>query len=436
MIFNERALELLNTPHVNVLITGKAGTGKSTLIRHWLNSTAPTNTIVAAPTGIAALNVGGITLHKLIHARGDATVEEASATGKQYSRDPLYKTLEVLVIDEISMVRADLLDSVNAFLQSARRNTKPFGGIKVVMVGDLAQLPPVVTPMDKKIFTEIYDGPWFFHSAIMQNLMQGQQLAVVNLQTVYRQSDPTVINILNDLRHEGGTPNALQAINNHVGHPHDPHTIILSATNKNADAINNTRLAKLEGPERTFTARMKGEWNKTLQPAPQTLTLRVGARVMTTTNDTAGYYANGSMGTVLAIYNDSIEVELDSGHVVEIGKYTWQITIKQVVRDETGASRIVSQPIGSYTQIPVVLGWAITIHKSQGKTFDALHIELPKYNLFATGQAYVAFSRASSFTHMTLNRPLRPADVIVDHSVDDFMSKAERLQPTVQTTLF
>lgn len=436
MEFDAKALEYLNNPHLNVFLTGKAGTGKSTLIRHWLKTSAPENTIVTAPTGIAALNVDGITLHKLIHARGDATVEDAKAKGRQFRSDPLYRALEVLVIDEISMVRADLMDSVDVFLQSARGNKKPFGGVKVVMVGDLAQLPPVVTPLEKKIFTEVYDGPWFFHSGVVKELIRKEQLAFVNLEHVYRQEDPQLVNILNDLRHDGGSIQALHAINAHVGNPTDKHTIILAATNKTADAINNQRLHAIQAPEQTYTATIKGQWNKTLEPAPKVVTLREGARVMMTTNDPAGLYANGSMGTVTMVAPDYIEVQLDSGPLVEVGYYTWQITVKQVVRDEHGVSHIISQPVGSYRQIPVVLGWAITIHKSQGKTFDALHVQLPNYNLFATGQAYVAFSRASSFDHLTLNRPLRAEDVMVDERVDAFMRLAERWRPHIQEALF
>lgn len=439
--FEPAALDMLAHGPQVVFLTGKAGTGKSTLVNHWLANHAPANTLTLAPTGIAALNLtGGETIHRFMHARPGITVEQAKAGGSKRRRDPLYSALDALVVDEVSMVRADLMDCLDAFLRAARGSRRPFGGLRMVLVGDLMQLPPVVARGEAAAFSgDPWTGPWFFDSAAIRRAIDDGAFASCSLERVHRQSDPVFVDALNAIRVGDSSPAVLDVVDARAGAAYDPDAmddaVTLAATNARADQVNALRLGSLGWSGSLWNASIQGEWSRSLRPAPEHLDVRAGERVMMVANEPSGLYANGSMGTVDGFEDGLPVVRLDDGPVVAVGPHDWQVTAARAVTDpDTGERRLETYVVGSYRQLPLKPGWAVTVHKSQGQTFDRVHLELPPTPLFADGQAYVALSRVRSLAGLTMNRPLTPRDIRANREALAFLSDPH--EPSGQAALF
>ncbi|MGP5605631.1 AAA family ATPase [Corynebacterium casei] len=397
----------------NVLISGKAGTGKSTLLRTFLDSVEEKNVLVTAPTGVAALNVGGFTIHKAFGFRPGMYPDDLKSGGKYHASSAtakLLQTVEILVVDEISMVRADLFDMINLALQRLRKDTRPFGGVQLVLVGDLLQLPPVVTDDESRLFTEHWDSPYFFSAHCYDEVA----LSNINLTTVWRQSDEEFIEILNQVREGSVSDAALDRLNKQVDKdfqaPDD--WVTVSSRRKGVDKINRERLEALESEKFLSVAVRSGDTDRTSFSGSDELHYAVGARVMTVINDPLERFVNGSFGTILKAEKDTITVQLDhNDEVVELSHHVWEI--KRPTVTDTG---IGSEIIGSVTQFPVILAWAITIHKSQGKTIPKLFINLAG-GTATDGQFYVALSRGVSLDNLRLSAPVEPRHIRANNSL-------------------
>lgn len=432
----QQALDLLEDSNEHLFITGKAGTGKSTLL-DLHRSRAPANMVVLAPTGVAALNVLGQTIHSFFAIRPGITPEKAAADGARAGRDKenKFKHLETLVIDEVSMVRAELMDCVDLFLQNARRRPEPFGGVRMVLFGDLYQLPPVVRPEDREYFSTVYPSPFFFDSRAMRR--EEFSLRVLELDRVYRQHEEDFIELLNAIRDKSVTRDQLLRINQRV----DPArtrpergAVYLTTTNDLADAINHQELAALPGEAWTFTASDRGEFPESWLPTTRELTLKIGAQVMFLNNDADRRWVNGTLGEVLDFEiideTTAVLVRQENGDEDWVTPHTWEMYRSFYDKDE---KRLEQESVGAYTQMPLRLAWAVTIHKAQGKTFSRVVIDFGR-GAFASGQAYVALSRCRTFQGITLKKPLKPSDVRIDFRVSRFLTepqyaKAERETP-------
>lgn len=423
----DEALLLMQLGGPFTFITGRAGTGKSTLLKYF-RETSQLIAPVLAPTGVAALNVNGETIHRFFGFTPGITVKEARKKGNS-PRDPnLYRHADLLVIDEISMVRADLMDSMDAFLQEVRRDKRPFGGLRIVAIGDLYQLPPVVTSSERDAFSQLYASPYFFASHVMKKLLAANEVACVELEKVFRQSDESFISLLNAVRDRRVTPDDYHRLNQRVHAIPPDDAIMLTAINASAEELNQVRLDELPGDATVFHGRLSGEFPDRDVPADGELRLKVGARVMCVANDQEGRFVNGSLGWVEALGDDpekpdenaerAVIVRLDDGGTVSIPSYTW--TVYRSIYDRETKS-LDQEKIGSFTQIPLRLAWAVTIHKSQGKTFDHVVINLGT-GAFAAGQTYVALSRCRSLEGVALVKPIKPQDIRLDTSIVKFMT--------------
>lgn len=417
-----RALALLEKGERHLFITGKAGTGKSTLLEHFRANTSGTP-VILAPTGVAALNVGGETVHRFFRFRIDVTPEGVRASRRKPRNAALYRSLTSVVIDEASMLRADLLDCVDAFLRRhGPRPKRPFGGVQMVFVGDLYQLPPVVTRDEREIFRTLYETPYFFSA----RAFDGLRIEVVELEKVYRQRDASFVELLNRVRNRTAGREDIGRLNERLDPgfepPDDLFCVTLTTTNANADGINAARLEALPGPLRTSHADVSGDFDRKHYPAATALSFKEGAQVMMLNNDSDGRWVNGSVGAVESAGpwesgGGRVLVRLrDGGNVVEVGPHTWE-----VIRFVLDGGAIVPEPVGRFTQLPFRLAWAVTIHKSQGKTFDRVVIDLER-GAFATGQTYVALSRCTSFEGIVLRRPVRPGDILTDARIHGFLA--------------
>src|SRR3989338_7123138 len=419
----KEALQLLEHSSQNLFITGRAGTGKSTLLEYFRGQTKK-NLAVLAPTGWPAINVRGQTIHSFFGFKPDITIEKAKAVHVRAEKRELYKKLDVLIIDEISMVRADLLDCVDAFLrQNGKQRRKPFGGIRVVFLGDLYQLPPVVTREETELFQSQYQSPYFFDARSMVEF----PLTIVELETIYRQSDPNFISLLNAVRSGIIDEDQLEKLNSR----HDPFFVTpvnqfylrLTTTNAKAEMINQQEIEQSWGEINVFDGITTGQFDNRSLPAPAGLQLKVGAQVMLVSNDRARRWVNGTMGKIEKIsesagFNKIIFVRLDSGEIVEVTPFTWEM-FRFVLREDNG--RVDSQSVVIYTQYPLILAWAVTIHKAQGKTFDRVIVDFDR-GTFAHGQAYVALSRVTSLTGLVLTQPVQSRHLILDRRVVDFLN--------------
>jgi len=415
------ALDLIEKTKTSLFLTGKAGTGKSTLLSLFKTTTRKKMAILA-PTGVAALNVQGQTIHSFFgFPPRIITPQEVGSKTTRKDLLRLYKSLDVLIIDEISMVRADILDGIDIFLRRNRENFKPFGGVQMIFVGDLFQLPPVVKndPVERAYFTDYYDSPYFFSAKVMQE--PDFEMEHLELRKVYRQDSRHFLRLLEAVRLNTVDFDDLEDLNERYtpNFPSTPGYITLCARNATADRINRAELSHLTTPVHTYTAEVKGMFDPALYPTEAEMTLRQGAQVMFIKNDPERAFVNGTIGVIEEINDDNIAVKVTDHNgkstLVDVVKHDWEI-----LRYKANTSgSIEAEPIGSFRQYPLKLAWAITIHKSQGKTFDKVLLDLGG-GAFEHGQLYVALSRCRTLEGIVLRQPIRMNDIITDERIAEY----------------
>lgn len=407
-------LELLERNTSSIFVTGKAGTGKSTLLKTF-RSTTKRNVVVVAPTGIAAINAQGQTIHSFFRFPPELITRDKIV--KETYRKKLINQLDLLIIDEISMVRADLLDGIDLYLRVNRGNELPFGGVQVAFFGDLFQLPPVVNERSNEGFANIYESPYFFSAHVFNNPVFDFQK--FELTKIYRQKDEDFKSILNRVREGIVSTDDLERLNDRVLEPAfdlDAPVITLTTTNSIASAINQKCLAEINGETFSFKSKTFGSFDRNNFPTEEELKLKVGAQVMMIKNDKNKRWVNGSLAKIADLEPGRIWVEIN-GETHEIAREAWDI-LNYNFNTKTG--KVEPEIRASFSQFPIKLAWAVTIHKSQGQTFEQAVIDLGK-GTFAHGQAYVALSRCTSLEGLYLKRPLREEDLIVDERVRGFM---------------
>ncbi len=416
--FNEqfsRALHLLQHGTRNVFVTGKAGTGKSTLLRYFRAHTDK-KIVVLAPTGVAAINVGGETIHSFFRFKPGTTPEKARRRAARRDGE-VYKALDAIVIDEASMVRADLLDCVDAFMRANGKDpSSPFGGAQLILFGDLYQLPPVVTAQERELFRTYYGGPYFFDARVFA----AAGLEYIELEKIYRQKDQGFIDILNAIRNNSVTAAQLAALNARVGADVESAArgavVRLLTTNADAADVNNEKLRAIDGRAHVYKAEISGEFSRDSYPADEELHLKAGAQVMLLNNDPDGRWVNGTMARVADIMKgpdgaeDVVHVALPDGSLEPVEPHAWELFHFKYDAEE---KKIKSETAGTFRQYPLKLAWGVTIHKSQGKTFSRVVLDLGR-RAFAAGQTYVALSRCTGLEGLALARPVRPSDVMTD----------------------
>lgn len=416
------ALELLEKTDKNLFITGKAGTGKSTLLQYFRNTTKK-NVAILAPTGVAALNIKGQTIHSFFGFKPGITVDSVRKLTAR--KADMYKNTDVIIIDEISMVRADLLDCIDTFLKyNGKDGSLPFGGMRMIFIGDLYQLPPIVTYNEKKMFKQHYKSEYFFEADAFSNF----PAEFVELDRHYRHSDARFIKLLNAVRNNTAESGDLSAINQRLDPSFNPGAsegyITLVPANRLADELNSAALERLKGRQHTFFARLEGDFSERSVPADEELNVKPGAQIMLLNNDKYDRWVNGSVGSVTSINKDAdgadyISVKLLEGSEVKVEKHTWEMF--KMSYDQT-SRRLVPEVIGRFTQYPMMLAWAVTIHKSQGKTFDKVIIDIGS-GIFATGQLYVALSRCRTLEGIVLKKKLEKKHIFTDWRVIKFLTR-------------
>lgn len=414
-----RALAAIEAKAPLIMVLGGAGTGKTTFL-HELRKAPRGRQVVLAPTGVAALQAGGQTIHSFFGIPPRLQNPDEVKPRAQVRR--LLKKLDRVVIDEISMVRADLLDAVDISLRIARDNSEPFGGVQMVLVGDFLQLPPVVPYAEQEMLGRMgYEGPFAFHA----KALDGREVTGVPFTFVHRQTDRAFIAMLDALRRGRGAREAAEALNEACVRPHrdGAQPVLLTPTNARADAYNARGLAALPDEGREFGGLLKGEFGLEGDrlPVAEKLVLKRGARVMALRNDPARRWVNGSVGTVTGLGPHSALVKLDAGPSVEIEAFTWERI--RYGWDEPGG-RLEAQVVGTYTQLPLAPAWALTMHKAQGLTLTDVRIDFAD-GAFAPGQAYVALSRARTLEGLSLVRAITGRDVRVDRRVAEFVERFE-----------
>ena len=409
----KEVMDIVENTDKSAIVTGPAGVGKSTLLEYIRDHTKK-RVIVLAPTGLAALNVEGQTLHSFF--RFPPKIIDTHEMKQVFNG--IYKLADVIIIDEISMVRADLLDGIDVFMRlNGRDPKKPFGGVRMFFFGDLYQLPPVVENQDGPVLNKIYSSPYFFDSKVMRSF----PIEVINLTKVYRQKDPLFIEFLNKVRLGNVETEDLEIINKKAGEKNNKDAVTITPTNKVASSINNERLTKLPGTLYTYKAIVQGDFNfKGINlPADSELNLKKGARVMFVKNDLHGQWVNGTLGKVFDLKEDCVDVMLDDGTIVSTGAVDWD-KIKHEYDSEE--KRIIAKVTGKLTQIPLRLAWALTIHKCQGQTLDKVHLDLSS-GVWEFGHAYVALSRCRTLEGLGLETKIWPNDIKVDYRVTEFLNK-------------
>lgn len=419
-----KVFEYINDPSIRcIFVTGQAGTGKSTLID--LIRSKISGVPVIAPTGVAALNVGGQTIHSFLRiAPGLINPDEIVPDRRKYE---MFKRLQFLIIDEISMVRADLMDVIDISLQKNRLTDLPFGGVKLICIGDMFQLPPIVSMREEiKYLSDRYSTEFFFSA----NVIKKTKIAVVELTKVFRQKNAKFVQLLSNIREGINLEPTLEKLNSQYATTPDDYYITLTPDNYTAEQINEYRLNELDPyKEKTFEAIISENFDRKRMPALELLRLRVGARVMFLKNDQMKRWVNGSLGTVMDIFETgTVQVILDGDDVVEYGetvmvnrerweqkKYSYNSLEKKLVSDVSG----------TFDQIPLSPAWACTIHKSQGKTFSKVNINITS-RIFADGQLYVALSRCRTIEGIHISRPINSDDIIVNPIIISFYRNVVR----------
>lgn len=432
----ELARRYVEQTGVSVFLTGKAGTGKTTFLHDIVASTTKRHAVVA-PTGVAAINAGGVTIHSFFQLPFAPYLPDVKELVTEYQMPERYKalnknkqniirTLELLIIDEVSMVRADLLDAIDMTLRRVRRSSRPFGGVQLLLIGDVHQLSPVVTEAERPYMERVYPSPYFFASKALQQI----NYVTIELTKVYRQQDAAFVNLLNHVRDNNIDSATLAALNARVG-TSQKGAITLTTHNRQADAINRRHMEALHGEQRTFDAIVKGNYPDKALPCDQRLEVKVGERVMFVKNDSSGghRYYNGMLGTVTGFLReddkDYIEVVSDDGDTIAVNRELWE-SMKYSIDAKT--NDITQEVEGTFCQYPLQAAWAVTIHKAQGLTFD--HVVIDAADAFAFGQVYVALSRCRTLEGLSLSTPLTAGVAFNDTSVSHFVSA----QPSFEQT--
>ncbi len=439
------ASKFINNTNKNVFLTGKAGTGKTTFLKHIIKHTYK-NAVIVAPTGIAAINAGGVTIHSLFQLPFGAFIPSRETTlefnENQKINNPntllrglqlnttkrrLLQELELLIIDEVSMLRADLLDAIDTVLKSVRRkNNLPFGGVQVLFIGDLLQLPPVVKDDEWRLLKSHYRTAFFFDAVVLQ---QSKPL-YIELDKIYRQADNSFISILNNLRNNQVTKQDIETLNSFYKPDYksdlNDNYIHLTTHNNKADSLNRESLLSLPGPSYFFKASIEDDFNEYAFPVEQNLELKKGAQIMFIKNDPSGNqrFFNGKIGIVSNINANEIEVSFNDGKPpIAVSKYEWQ-NIKYSLNEAT--NEIEEKINGTFTQYPIKLAWAITVHKSQGLTFEKAIIDIE--NAFAPGQVYVALSRLTSLKGLILSSPINVNSLNVNANITEYANTKDSNQ--------
>ncbi|MDP2642678.1 MAG: AAA family ATPase [Candidatus Peregrinibacteria bacterium] len=422
----KRALDLMENTDKTLFITGKAGTGKSTLLQYFRETTGK-NIVALAPTGVAAINVKGQTIHSFFHFPPHITKDTVRDKEPSKKLIELLKHIDVIVIDEISMVRADLLDCIDEALKFYLGNDTLFGGIQMIFIGDLYQLPPVVSSKEEReMFQTYYLSPYFFDAKILENI----KIEIVELEKIYRQKDPEFIELLNKIRNSSIQDNDVKRLNSRYIQDFDGYDdkksfcITLTTTNAAADNLNGRKVSQLKTKPKIYHGDVTGEFDNKHFPTSLELEMKIGAQIMLLNNDKAGRWVNGSVGKIIDIKSDEetggdfLVVELQDRSRVEVSRYSWEI-YKYIF--DRGRGKLDVDIIGSFTQYPVRLAWAVTIHKSQGKTFENVAVDIGN-GTFAQGQVYVAISRCTSFEGLILKKPIYKKHIWVDRNIMRFLA--------------
>lgn len=420
------ARALLQHTDYPFFLTGKAGTGKSTFLRESVQAIKK-QFVIAAPTGIAAMNVGGMTLHSLFRLPTRPLMPDDKGIVKfspESWRYQVLKRMQTLIIDEVSMIRADVMDAIDASLRKNLGNPLPFGGKQVLLIGDLFQLGPVVsnTKNEEDLLKRFYDSPYFFDARVFSNMAaKGMRLPAIELQQVYRQRDLRFVRLLDNIRQGTVDWDDLNELNlRYVGNQSplekQHFQITLCTSNSLAEQINAQMIAQLPGQAFEYVATVSGEFDAKLFPTDQPLVLKEGAQVMFIRNDPEGRWVNGTIGEVYALGKESIQVVTEDGQVHDVQRVGWD-NIRYAYDKEKDC--ITAEVLGNFTQYPLKPAWAITIHKSQGLTFDNVNIHLGT-GAFAAGQLYVALSRCRTLEGITLNKKVHMKDIIVSPHVQRF----------------
>ncbi len=424
------AQDYVDTTNTLVFLTGKAGTGKTTFLRE-VRQTSKKKLAIVAPTGVAAINAGGMTIHSLFQLPfGPLLPGTADRPEQAYNAEKraLLQNLELLIIDEISMVRPDVLDQLDLILRNIRQNRYPFGGVQLLLIGDLAQLAPIIREEEWALLRPYYPTPYFFSSLALQKAAYVR----IELEKVYRQSDESFIRILNEMRTQELAAESLQQLNARyvpdfrpdAGDPY----ITLTTHNRTAQAINLEWLDALDTPETVYAATIRGEFPADAYPTETSLKLKPGAQVMFVKNDSSPEkrYYNGKIGTVIRLDAGTVYVTTPGGQEIAVQALEWSN-----VKYQSEGEQITETNTGSFAQIPLKTAWAITIHKSQGLTFDKAIIDVAA--AFTHGQAYVALSRCRSLEGLVLRSPVNPQNIIGDPAVASFNQQARQRQPDMDT---
>jgi hypothetical protein len=419
----------LESTNTVVFLTGKAGTGKTTFLQS-LRQTSKKKLAIVAPTGVAAINAGGMTIHSFFQLSFAPVIPGTLGQDSFYSAEKreLLQTLELLIIDEVSMVRPDTLDQIDLILRNVKGSPHPFGGVQLLLIGDLSQLSPIIREEEWSILRPYYATPYFFSSQVLRKAPYVR----IELDHVYRQKEQAFVDILNEVRNQRLSVESLGLLNkryilNFKPSDEDPY-ITLTTHNNIAQQINTERLETLAGNEIEFTATIRGEFPKDAFPTETTLKLKVGAQVMFVKNDGSAekLFYNGKIGTITRIEDKTVYVQADREIAVEALEWT-------NVKYEAAEEAIKETNAGSFAQIPLKLAWAITIHKSQGLTFDKAIIDVAES--FAHGQAYVALSRCRSLSGMVLRNPIAAHNIIGDPAVARFNEQAAVIKPDAESLL-
>lgn len=404
----------------NLFLTGRAGTGKTTMLRKFL-AKAGDSAVVLAPTGVAAMNAGGQTIHSFFKFP-PRLIEPTDIKRLRSTR--LVKAIETMIIDEISMVRSDMLDAIDKSLKLNRGSKRPFGGVRMILSGDLHQLPPVVSGEAAPILKERHGGQYFFNSAAFREA----EFALLALKHVFRQEDPRFLSLLGALRTGRVTPSdeaILQGIVSSRSAVDASEThVVLTPNNANAFRINQARLEGLPTRAKTYHADVHGQFDEKSYPTEADLELKEGARVMLIKNDPEGRWVNGSLALVEGFSGKGVIVSIN-GDVHEIEPTAWE---KYRYELDPETKKVKREVVGTFKQVPLRLAYAVTIHKAQGLTLDKVYIDFD-HGMFAHGQAYVAFSRARTLEGLEISRPLRPRDLVLDREAFAF-GKLETLEDT------